>query len=290
MQRHSEPSRHHYIPVFYLKYWTQSDGRLERYTRPVAGKVVVRRVYPSETGFERNLYDSPGENERSRQWLETRLFQQIDNAAARVLAKLNSDSVPTLSVEEMSHWSIFVRSLHHRTPDRMRAFRQSGHAEWLRIIEDAQAEYPRLRGEGDPPTFEEYRALHTPAQVDRLVLRVLPTILFSERVGVFMNDMHKRYFDLPHGLPKLLISDSPLAMTNGLQTDGGHYALPLSPRRLLIAAHERSTIQRASEAKLKELVVNMNRWAVEQARYFVAATDRTQDRFVRNRFSLGRHG
>lgn len=282
-----DPSKHHYIPEFYLKRWTGSDGRLERYTQPVVGKIAVRRVYPSEAGFERNLYDSPGEGERRRQWLETRLFQLVDSRASRVLTKLNLDPVPVLSVDEMSYWSIFIRSLHHRTPDRMREFKQRGHAEWLRVMREAEAEYPRLKEDTDPPTFEEYRALHTREQVDRLILRVLPSILLSERVGIFLNEMHKRYFILPPELPYLLVSDRPLAMTNGLQIQGGHYAIALAPRRLLIAAYERSTLEHASDMKLKDLVVEMNRWVVGQARYFVGASDKTQDRFIRNRFGRG---
>ena len=150
-----DPSKHHYIPEFYLRWWTGEDGRFERYTQPVSGKVAVRRVYPSEAGFRRNLYESPGEPERARFWLETRLFQNIDNRAARALAKLNADPVPMLSVEEMSYWSIFIRSLHHRTPERLQAFRVSGQSEWLQALDEAREEYPRLKGEQDPETFEE---------------------------------------------------------------------------------------------------------------------------------------
>jgi hypothetical protein len=241
-------------------------------------------VFPSQVGFERNLYVSPAEGERNRYWLETRLFQQIDSKAAPVLVKLNAEVVPSLSVEEMSYWSIFVRSLHHRTPDRLKAFRASGQEEWISAMEAARAQYADLKGENDPPTFEEYRALHTQDQIDLMVLRVLPSVLFSERVGVFMNELYKKYFEIPVEVPDLLISDAPLVLTNGLATAGGHYALPLAPRRLLIAAHERATLERATHASIRELARNMNRLIVERAQYFVGATNRAQDRFIRNRF------
>jgi hypothetical protein len=282
-----DPSKHHYIPEFYLKWWTDTDGRLERYTRPIPRKVVVKRVYPSQVGFEGDLYISPGEPGASRNWLEVRLFQHIDNLVAPVLAKLNSNPVPVLSEAEMSAWSVFIRSLHHRTPQRMLDFRESGHVEWLSALDAAKAEYPRLRGKGDPPTFEEYRSKLSPQLADRLILRVLPTILFSEKIRVFLNDLHKRYFDIPRDLPHLLISDSVLVMTNGLQITGGHYAIPLSPRRLLIAAFEKATIEQATEMKARHLVEKMNTWIVERAQHFVGALDRSQDRFIRNRFGIG---
>jgi hypothetical protein len=111
----------------------------------------------------------------------------------------------------------------------------------------------------------------------------MPSILFSERVGVFMNTMQKRYFDVPPHLPSLLISDNLLLMTNGLQTAGGYYAMPLSPRRLLIAAYEQQTIDQATSMPIKILAANLNRGLVGNARHFVGASDRSQDRFIRNR-------
>jgi len=286
MAASKDPEKHHYIPEFYLRWWTGEDGRLDRYTREYRGKMMVRRSFPSETGFVKKLYESPGENPELRNWMETALFQRIDSRAARVLVKLNSDPVPNLSIEEMSAWSIFIRSLHHRTPDGIEKFRQSGQREWLEALDKARNLYPRLRGQNDPETFEEYRKLHTSAQVDKMILRVLPSILFSERVGIFLNGLHKKVIDTWGATPEFLISDALLAMTNGLQIPGGHYAIPLSPRRIMVATHEESTLRDILNMEGKELATNMNRWAVERARHFVGARNRNQDRFIRNRFGM----
>jgi hypothetical protein len=279
-----DPAKHHYIPEFYLRRWIGADGRLDRYDRPIPGKIMVRRSYPSEVGFERHLYTSLAEPESQQNWMETRLFQVIDSRAAKTLEKLNQNPAPSLSLEDMSYWSVFIRSLHHRTPSRLRDFKTSGHSQWLIAIDKAKSQYSTLKSENDPPTFEEYRLLHTSETVDLLVLRVLPGILFGERVGIFLNNLHKRIYRLPDGLPDYLISDAMLAMSNGLQVAGGHYAIPLSPRSLLIAAYEKDTIVASDEMEPYEMLKAMNRWVVGRARYFVGARDRSQDRFIRNRF------
>ena len=46
----SQPNRHHYLPVFYLKRWAGACGRVWRYYRPHDG-VVALEVGPAFTGF-----------------------------------------------------------------------------------------------------------------------------------------------------------------------------------------------------------------------------------------------
>jgi hypothetical protein len=50
----SEP-KHHYIPVFYLKQWAQTDGQICEFSRPYK-EVKPRRTYPDGTGYVRGLY------------------------------------------------------------------------------------------------------------------------------------------------------------------------------------------------------------------------------------------
>jgi Protein of unknown function (DUF4238) len=51
--------KHHYTPVFYLKRWANTDGRLCEFSRPHK-LVQPRRTNPDGTGYFRGLYTLDG--------------------------------------------------------------------------------------------------------------------------------------------------------------------------------------------------------------------------------------
>ncbi|WP_077145201.1 DUF4238 domain-containing protein [Sphingopyxis sp. KK2] len=282
----ADPAKHHYVPEFYLREWAGADGRLERYTRPTPKKIAVRRVFPSQMGFSRNLYDSPNEKLLERHWLETRVFQQIDSCAANVFRKLNDEPPGELTGEDVNAWSVFVRAQFYRTPEGLRAVKESGAQEWLAALDAARDRYQELKSISDPDLFEDYVSLQTEGDIERSVLRTLPGIFSSERVVRILNELHYRIMDTGPSVPQFLISDDFLARTNGLLVENGHFAMPISPRRLLVMTVRRETFDRIGRMTDKELVTAVNRWIVESARHFVGATDLSQDRFIRNRFGV----
>lgn len=285
MKPPKDPTKHHYIPEFLLRWWAGPDGRFERYDRPIPSKIMTRRAYPSEAGWFENLYASPGHS-LGPQWLETRVFQTIDNLAAPVLRKLNSDPIPALSAEERSAWTVFLRSLSHRTPHYLRSTIASGMAHYQQSVATLRAEYIAWQKDGDPSEFDTYVANLTPEKTRLAALQMLPEIMGNPRVGQFLNSLPTRVITLPKGTRDFLMSDDPMARTNGLKTEHGHIAIPISPRRLFVSTWRPETLQRIVDTPPQQLVANMNRWVVESARYFVAARDRSQDRFIRNRFGV----
>ena len=278
------PAKHHYIPVFYLRGWTGDDGRLERYTRPRPGKVTVRRVFPTESGFENNLYRSPDDKRLGTTWLETHIFQRIDDLAAPVVRKLNATPVVQLTDEERSAWSVFVRALFYRTPATLRATKLSAAHDWRKAIEDVGDRYHEVKGPNDPATLDEYIAQHSALDIEGAVLRVLPSIFVGERVGQVMNDLHMRVIVTPPDVQTFLISDDFVLRTNGVAVPGGHFALPISPRRLVVMAWERGKLDEIVGLPPRYLVRQVNQWIAGSARLFVGAADRTQERFIHNRF------
>ncbi|MDB5583439.1 MAG: hypothetical protein JWR80_8615 [Bradyrhizobium sp.] len=283
MSEATDPTKHHYIPVFLLRWWAGNDGRFERYDRPIPTKIMVRRVFPSEAGWMKNLYASPGHS-LGPQWLEKHVFQIIDSRAAPVLRKLNSDSRPELSDEERSAWTVFLRSLFHRTPDYLRSTLSTGMEAFEETVEELREAYGSVRGESDPVSFDDYKARLTSDDARRAALRMLPDLILNPRIGQFLNNLPTRVITLPPGTRDFLMSDDPLARTNGLMKEGGHIAIPISPRRLFVSAWSEAMLAQISNMTPDELVGNVNRWVVESARYFIAAPDRSQERFVRNRF------
>jgi hypothetical protein len=280
-----DPNKHHYIPEFFLRWWAGEDGRLERYDRPIPSKIMVRRVFPSEAGWMKDLYASSG-HRLGPQWLETRVFRNIDSRAAPVLRKLNSDPIPTLSDEERSAWTVFLRSLLHRTPEYLRSTLSTGMAAFEETVEELREPYSSLRQKGDPASFDEYKASLTREDAKRAAQGILPDIMLNPRIGQFLNNLPTRVIALPPGARDFLISDDLLARTDGLMKEDGHIAIPISPRRLFVSAFSETMLRQISNMRPGDLVTNVNRWVVESARYFVAARDKSQDRFIRNHFGI----
>jgi hypothetical protein len=278
-----KPARkHHYLPVFYTKQWAGADGQVERFTKH--GKVVDRRVHPSRVGWELDLYRIPLTDDHQAQMLEERFFRQLDDIAAVALRKMNSDDNISLTARETTAWSLFMMSLLHRSPEYLRATKDASRRIWTETLPDLRDRYPQLRSAADPLTFDEYVDQRDPLETERSLLQTLPQLIANPRIGQFLNNMYWIKFDVPAGERELLLSDNPLARTNGIKVPGGHLAMPLSPRRLLVAMWERSMIDKFDEMPLRELTRNMNRWTVQSARHFVVASDLSQQAFIRKHF------
>lgn len=278
-----DPTKHHYIPQFYLANWTGGDCKFERYTKPVPRKIMVKRVFPSEAGWQPGLYASPGDR-LGAQWLETKIFQAIDSRAALALRKMVAEPPQALTAADRSAWTLFLRSLLHRTPETLQGTVANAMSMIDAAIEDAREQYPALKGPTDPETFDAFKAAMTLDERRRIALKALPSLIGNPRIGQFLHDMATRVFTLPEGTRDFLLSDAPLARTNGLKKEDGHIAIPLSPRKLFVSAYRESLLDQLANMKPNELVANTNKWTVESAQHFVAARDRSQDQFIRNRF------
>ena len=275
------PSRHHYIPIFYSQWWAV-DGVVQRYTNPYKRVISVRRCAPSEVGWERDLYASP--DPKARQHLEQRAFGPLDNSAARALVKLNARPVVELTESDTLAWSLFIMSLLNRTPEAMAAGLEAGERIWRRTAPRAREKFLAEGGDGAEEAVAAYVSSLTPDEPTRAFLRILPGVIANPKINTFIANMQWVAIDLPEGCPDLLLSDDPLARTNGIAKPGGHLALPLSPRRLMIAAWDQDTLGHFRQQPAKETAKELNRWVVESARRFVVARDRSQTRFIQNRF------
>lgn len=275
------PRKHHYIPEFLTRGWAGSDGRVERFTKH--RDIVVRRVPPSRVGWQLDLYAMPG-GDPDAQFLEERFFRALDDVAARALRKMRARPKAPLTGEESSAWSVFMLSLLHRTPSYLQAAKDAQERIWQQIMPDFRRDYPSMRGEGDPADFDAYVAQRDAVETERSLLRALPRVIANPRIGDFVADMHWLGIDIPEGQPELLLSDDPLARTNGLKNDRGHLAMPLSPRRLMVATWKRELARRFETMPARELVRNMNAWTVKSARHFVVSTDTRQEPYIRKHF------
>jgi hypothetical protein len=110
-----EPKRHHYLPEFYLSAWCGPDGKLERYVNR-RGEIRTARFTTGQVGYRPNLYRLLSDGIPDRTTIERHHYEQIDNHAAPVIARLNRDW--PIKVTETERWVMarFILALPARNP------------------------------------------------------------------------------------------------------------------------------------------------------------------------------
>jgi hypothetical protein len=275
---------HHYIPEFLLRGWVGEDGRLERFTRPFGNTIHVKRVYPSQVGFERRLYDFAPYDEKKFAGLELAYFQPIDDLAAKAKDRLLTNIEGEWSPELRSSWSRFLMSLVHRDPESLSIFRRRLAKILARFSPSTQAHWESIRAPDDPLNYLDKLA-EDPAYHDTTALRLLPSVIDNGNLGLFINRMVWGVMTLKSARRTLLVSDYPLVISNGIKNDNGHLALALGPSKLFVACYRKELFDHLTNAQsADETVFNYNRCIVQRAKRFVGSYDTRQRRFIENRF------
>jgi hypothetical protein len=157
--------RHHFLPQFYLRHFTDADGRLVRTVKTPAGQLREERYSPKTVGCEADLYSIETEINfhpvKNPDQVETGIFGPIDNCAAPVMRRLLDHAPSALNDTERETWAIFVNSLMERHPQRLRTRDKLAETKALEHTEGLLAGLP-----------EETRPLWTRA-ISRLDVRAL---------------------------------------------------------------------------------------------------------------------
>ncbi|RWP90638.1 MAG: DUF4238 domain-containing protein [Mesorhizobium sp.] len=284
MSESNPPTKHHYIPAFYLKRWAGHDGKVTEFTKPYRN-VVARPIMPERTGHQERLYELKGYEPELAQQVEERFFKPIDTWASNALDMLEryGHSAPWNS-ESRSAWTRFILSLLLRCPEDIALFREWWHSDFGRTDKVAEANYRAAREDGDPETFAEFLERQPLSLKERYQYEVLFSLIDHANVGGEMNNMHWRVLPAPVNAPTLLTSDRPILRANNLRGPQGHVALPIGPRLLFIASPDADFLKAILKANQVELAKEVNRQVVEGATRFVYGVDDTQFRFVQNHF------
>jgi Protein of unknown function (DUF4238) len=251
----SEPTRHHYIPKFYLKQWMGSDGRLCEYSRPYK-ETKPSRKHPSGTGYVDGLYTIPGLPPEQSQFVEKSFMKAVDDWAARALAIMLRQNARShdLDARSKAAWARFLYSLIVRTPESIIRMQQK---------------------------LDE-----KPPQLPFPVQHFLPDVINSERVITEIVSMRFSTANFENTRHSLLTSDRPVIMTWGLVEPDAHIAIPISPKKLFLATKSDETYTAIASMASDDLVEAVNYKVSEQAIKYVYGIDDRQLRFVSKR--LGR--
>ncbi len=283
----SIPIKHHYLPEFFQRRWAGADGKVTEYRRPHAG-VILRRVHPSQTGFQRELYAVPSRTDpRRRQALEIDFMSPLDNQASKALTFIETHGRRPDDQRLASAWSRFLLSLMHRSPERVAIIRRKLREEDAGASERLERRYAELRRPDDPPTAAAYRAEADEALYEELEAALIRRMIDSPFIGAHLNNMQWSIgtFHAPkHGL---VLSDNPIIMSNGIGTAEGFVLLPVSPGSFFMAVNARR-VSDAFAAQQERLERGLNDAIVRQAELLVIAADDRHKRFVDKRLMRGR--
>jgi Protein of unknown function (DUF4238) len=112
----NEPRKHHYVPVFYQKHFTDNEGLLWVYDRRLS---TYKRLHPLVVCCEKDFYTIFSKNGRHLRLIETQFTAPLDTAADKALKELSSRRhLDSVALQEIA---LFVGLQRARVP----AFRRA---------------------------------------------------------------------------------------------------------------------------------------------------------------------
>lgn len=206
MISNNPPSKHHYIPSFYLQQWAGADRRVCEYKR-VPGRIVHRQAFPTETGWERDLYRLEGASVELAQTFEQTFMHMIDTEAALVLQRIITGDPTPWPGEIRSAWVRFVLGLRFRNPQAVKLIKAHLLEVWGAGVAALKENYSRIMHPGLPPSFEEYMSRTERSAPYKAALILLQQIIDNPRVAPTIFDMHWGRGPLTRSKRTLLTSD-----------------------------------------------------------------------------------
>lgn len=278
--------KHHFLPIFLLKQWAASDGRVATYRRRDGGH-RVRHFHPRGIGYVTDLLalnrDYVGTMER--QHLEKYVFQDVDSLAAKVRDKLNRDGADSLSSEDRVAWARFLMSLQMRQPQLVQMVRDVGKSTLLDKLQTTAEEDVILRQFGEPGGLADFLERQTPGMAENFGLTLLPSMLDDMKTIQRLASLKWLRVLFPWATHEVMISDAPSMLHAALDDPKFVWALPLSPRSAFFATEDEATIGRILGANSGFIVRALNVQACFQTRDRLFARGASNQNFVQRRWA-----
>jgi hypothetical protein len=272
----SEPEKHHYLPVFYLKQWAGLDGRVIRYYRPHR-EVVAHPISPKSTGYEEGLYSLDGYKPEHRNVIEkTFMGPDVDDPAAETLRIfLDRRPVSDLTLPMRQAWTRFMMSLHVRNPRRVQQVTAQGAEALCAMLTKEPEAYEAVRKPDDPPTLLDWVERYAPALIPNFGKQLLPGIVTHQATGNEVLRMHWGVLGSSGATPDMLTCDRPLFLSHGINDARCVIALPISPQTIFLASRDQKRLDTLIALESSALIRAANETMVGQAvRYVYGAHNR----------------
>jgi hypothetical protein len=282
----TEPIKHHFLPVFYLRGWCDSaTGQLIQYSRPYRDVIAEPRS-PKATGFEPFLYTMEGLPDAQKQTIEKDyMAAKVDDPAARALRVLLGTNTSALTESLRAAWTRFMLASLHRRPAAVAEIGDTFKST-LRQNLLADSSYETDRQEGDPPTRFEWLEKHHPHLIDDAAKEMVVRATENDRIGNIIINMQWSTLDMSASRHELLTGDMPHLRYYGLKDPRCTILFPLTPTKLFIATHDRKTEHNINRRGKTEVVKSVNDEVARIAERFVYGRTAGHLRFVANRLRL----
>jgi hypothetical protein len=235
-----------------------------------------------ETGFIENLYRIPGATKKTQQNIERIFMGAVDKHAATARDIMLAGDIPT--EPSIRHaWARFLLSLVMRTPEAVKAFKHKVKSDFLVPDPEFQGKYNEIKKEGWPPTLEEYMLQQSPTMPEREAVIMITRLIQNQNVLRLMMRADWWLLDTSTKRRKILTSDHPLIMSNGLGRPDGHFALPISPNLVFVAFMNHGIGRGIQRIPLSRLMRDINDAVIGQGRRSVYAFDEEETRTVKRR-------
>lgn len=278
----SNPSKHHYIPAFYLRQWATNGFLCEM--RKIGGKVVVHSKAPDGTGWKKDLYKVEGVAPEFTQHFERVFLHMVDTGAATAMRHFIAGNMDA-SVKERDAWIRFLLSLLFRNPEAVSELREHVLTLYRDSFQRLRNNYDTLRPPEFPQTLEEFDAHTDPNTGAIIASNFLQQLMNLEGIANRLIKMRWGRLNLWRSRHTLLTSDRPQCIPMRFTNASVAIVLPISPRIAFTASENDSALQALAQGAHTAMALQINKRVVSQARQYVWALDDTALGFVRKHIS-----
>jgi len=261
-------TRHHFIPEFYLKAFTDPAGKFYIYEKKTGKFRGNGKRFPPKQQFFEWYGNMVKFGEVESDFIEEG-FSDMDSKVAQIIAKVKVDEGATLQEEDWLLVQFFVNIMHWRIPAnsyKVKEFieKATGLKDFgmklkrkgsnLPIKEDDEQNlFLRMKGDADFPKFLKLS---------------MPAITFPERLNSPIND-HARIMSFPMGQLPYLVSDNPIIYRQpGISSHIDEFIFPLTPKNILLRTKLKDT------AYYSNLRIKIDTLLFAQAHEYVSCTEK----------------
>lgn len=277
---------HHITPQFLLRPWAlgDEDSKLHVY-RYRDARLSQRRLAPKGTSYEPDLYALTRDQVigHDRQSVETKMFQDLDTAAALVRAKMARNE--RLTREDMMTWTRFLIGLRARQPQTVEHLRLNipdlvrGH------LAERPEEFDAI-AKGSAPSLEAWTEKAFPGLIENFGLLMLGDVTTHAPLAdkiIRLKWLTRRF---PRPADALLLSDNPEFVGSTIDKPDFVIALPISPRQAFFAVSNEEAALKTANAPAEQLAQRLNVQSIRLASEKVYACNWDTEAFVRDHLAV----